>query len=339
MNAAKTGALIAQMRKEKGLTQRELAERVYVSVQAVSKWELGKNFPDLSLMEPLSDILGLTVSELLAGERGEAPKDELVRDTLRLGEEQFRPKIKRWRGLFIAAAIVLAAVLAALGYAWLRDNTKLLPQRETVFTPIELEEEQNALVDLLTLPNNWDFLRMYRVALADGMDQVVFKAELWSQRYNMGPERELAPVDRVSPSRAEDGSPPPSAGLSAGLSGGRQPAIQDQAGWVHHDDHQSAAGRASRSNHQHELERDRRGARHRGPGKRRRPAGAGHDPGIGAEKLLFPHKGVLGVTKRPPVLRPGDVLYMFRQSSTNQVRMPSPFRVSGRRRAKDMRSG
>lgn len=191
MNAAKTGALIAQMRKEKGLTQRELAERVYVSVQAVSKWELGKNFPDLSLMEPLSDILDLTVSELLAGERGEAPKDELVRDTLRLGEEQFRPQIKRWRGLFIAAAIVLAAVLAALGYAWLRDNTQLLPQRETVFTPIELEEEQNALVDLLTLPNNWDFLRMYRVALADGMDQVVFKAELWSQRYDVGPEREL----------------------------------------------------------------------------------------------------------------------------------------------------
>ena len=191
MNAAKTGALIAQMRKEKGLTQRELAERVYVSVQAVSKWELGKNFPDLSLMEPLANALGLTVSELLAGERGEAPQDQLVRDTLRLGEEQLRPKIKRWRGLFIAAAIVLAAVLAALGYAWLRDNTQLLPQRETVFTPIELEEEQNALVDLLTLPNNWDFLRMYRVALADGMDHVVFRAELWSQRYNMGPGREL----------------------------------------------------------------------------------------------------------------------------------------------------
>ena len=191
MNAAKTGALIAQVRREKELTQRDLAERLHVSVQAVSKWELGKNFPDLSLMEPLSDILDLTVSELLAGERGEAPKDELVRDTLRLGEEQLRPKIKRWRGLFIAAAIVLAAVLAALGYAWLRDNTQLLPQRETVFTPIELEEEQNALVDLLTLPNNWDFLRMYRVALADGMDQVVFKAELWSQRHDVGPEREL----------------------------------------------------------------------------------------------------------------------------------------------------
>ena len=191
MNAAKTGALIAQMRKEKGLTQRELAERVYVSVQAVSKWELGKNFPDLPLMEPLAEALDLTVTELLAGERGEAPRDELVRDSLRLGEEQLRPKIRKWRGRFIAAAVLLAAVLAWLGYVWVRDNTELLPQRETVITPIELEEEQNTIVDMLTMPNNWDFLRMYRVVLADDMERVAFKAELWSRSYLEEPEREL----------------------------------------------------------------------------------------------------------------------------------------------------
>ena len=192
MDAMKTGALIAQVRKEKGITQRELAEKVYVSVQAVSKWELGKNFPDLALMEPLAEALDLTVSELLAGERGDAPQDELVRDSLRLGEEQLRPKIKKWRGLFIAAALLLLAALAGLGYVWVRNHTELLPQRETVFTPIELEEEQNTIVDMLTAPNNWDFLRMYRVVLADDMEQVAFRAELWSQNYNdKGPEREL----------------------------------------------------------------------------------------------------------------------------------------------------
>lgn len=191
MDAMKTGALIAQARKEKGLTQKELAEKVYVSVQAVSKWELGKNFPDLPLMEPLAEALDLTVSELLAGERGEAPRDELVRDSLRLGEEQLRPKIKKWRGRFIAAAVLLAAVLAWLGYVWIRDNTELLPQRETVITPIELEEEQNTIVDMLTMPNNWDFLRMYRIVLADDMERVAFKAELWSRSYLEEPEREL----------------------------------------------------------------------------------------------------------------------------------------------------
>lgn len=191
MDAIKTGALIAQMRKEKGLTQKELAEKVYVSVQAVSKWEKGKNFPDLPLMEPLAEALDLTVTELLAGERGEQPGEEAVRDSLRLGEEQLRPKIKKWRGRFIAAAVLLAAVLVWLGYVWVRDHTELLPQRETVITPIELEEEQNTIVDMLTMPNNWDFLRMYRVVLADDMERVVFKAELWSRSYLEEPEREL----------------------------------------------------------------------------------------------------------------------------------------------------
>ena len=82
MDAIKTGALIAQARKEKGITQRELAEKVYVSVQAVSKWELGKNFPDLPLMEPLAEALDLTVTELLAGERGQTPGEEAVRVAL-----------------------------------------------------------------------------------------------------------------------------------------------------------------------------------------------------------------------------------------------------------------
>lgn len=192
MDAMKTGALIAQARKEKGLTQKELAEKVYVSVQAVSKWELGKNFPDLPLMEPLAEALGLTVTELLAGERGEQPGEEAVRDSLRFGENQLRPKIKKWRGRFIAAAVLLAVVLAWLGYVWVRDNTELLPQRETVITPIELEEEQTTIVDMLTMPNNWDFLRMYRIVLADDMERIAFKAELWSQTYNdKGPEREL----------------------------------------------------------------------------------------------------------------------------------------------------
>ncbi len=192
MDAMKTGALIAQARKEKGLTQKELAEKVYVSVQAVSKWELGKNFPDLPLMEPLAEALDLTVTELLAGERGEQPGEEAVRDSLRFGENQLRPKIKKWRGRFIAAAVLLLALLAGLGYVWVRDNTELLPQRETVITPIELEEEQSTIVDMLTMPNKWDFLRMYRVVLADDMERIAFKAELWSQTYNdKGPEREL----------------------------------------------------------------------------------------------------------------------------------------------------
>ena len=74
MDVVKTGALIAQARKEKELTQKALAEQLHVSVQAVSKWERGLNCPDIGLLEPLAEALNLTVTELLSGRRGEEPK-------------------------------------------------------------------------------------------------------------------------------------------------------------------------------------------------------------------------------------------------------------------------
>lgn len=180
MDAVKTGALIAQARKEKGMTQRELAERVYVSVQAVSKWELGRNFPDLSLMEPLAEELGLTVSELLAGERGESAQDELVRDTLRFGLDQLRPQIRRWKGRFIAALVLLGLVVLCLAGVWINAHTDH-PQRETVLQRVVLTEQEEAMVDLLN--NQGDgayFLNLYDLTIADDMIGYRVVLELWT---------------------------------------------------------------------------------------------------------------------------------------------------------------
>lgn len=58
------GAFLALLRKEKGMTQKELAERLYVSDKAVSKWETGVSIPDVSLLLPLSEELDVTVAEL-----------------------------------------------------------------------------------------------------------------------------------------------------------------------------------------------------------------------------------------------------------------------------------
>lgn len=69
MNIDKTGAFIAEMRKEKRLTQSELAKRLHVTDRAVSKWECGKGTPDSSLMLRLSEELGISVTELLCGEK------------------------------------------------------------------------------------------------------------------------------------------------------------------------------------------------------------------------------------------------------------------------------
>lgn len=65
MNAEQTGLKIRDLREKKGMTQRELAASLGVTDAAVSKWERGKNFPDITLLERLGEVLGCRVSELL----------------------------------------------------------------------------------------------------------------------------------------------------------------------------------------------------------------------------------------------------------------------------------
>lgn len=69
MNQIKTGKFISQMRKEKDLTQRQHADILNISDKTVSKWETGKGMPEVALMLPLCEILGISVNELLSGER------------------------------------------------------------------------------------------------------------------------------------------------------------------------------------------------------------------------------------------------------------------------------
>ena len=68
MDQTKIGSFIAQCRKEKKLTQMQLAEKLGITDRAVSKWETGKSMPDSSIMLELCEILGITVNELLSGE-------------------------------------------------------------------------------------------------------------------------------------------------------------------------------------------------------------------------------------------------------------------------------
>ena len=63
-----TGSIIKKLRENKKLTQEELAEKINVTGKAVSKWETGQGFPDISLVEPLAKALDISVIELLSGE-------------------------------------------------------------------------------------------------------------------------------------------------------------------------------------------------------------------------------------------------------------------------------
>lgn len=174
MNSVKTGSLIAQARKEKALTQGDLAAALHVSTQAVSKWERGLNFPDITLLEPLGQLLDLTVSQLMAGERDTTPQEELLQESLRLGAAH-SGRAKKWRRLFLAAAAALLTLGAVFAYTWVRDNTDWLPQRETVITPIEIDE-MDALVARVAGDCT---LSAFDVALADGLEALTLQLELW----------------------------------------------------------------------------------------------------------------------------------------------------------------
>lgn len=76
MNQEKIGNFIAFKRKEKGLTQEQLAEKLGITKNAVSKWERGLSLMDMSLLKPLSEILEISINELLAGEN---IKDEVLK--------------------------------------------------------------------------------------------------------------------------------------------------------------------------------------------------------------------------------------------------------------------
>ncbi len=69
MNQLKVGNFIADMRKEKGLTQEQLGEKLGVTNKTISRWETGKYMPDIDKLQELSSVLGISVNELLSGEK------------------------------------------------------------------------------------------------------------------------------------------------------------------------------------------------------------------------------------------------------------------------------
>ncbi len=98
MDAEKTGLFIARLRGELGMTQRELADRIGVTDKAVSKWERGRGFPDVAILEALAKELGVSVTELMSGERStpetvKAQSDSTLVETLLYVKQMSRKTI------------------------------------------------------------------------------------------------------------------------------------------------------------------------------------------------------------------------------------------------------
>ena len=137
MDNKTTGAFISARRKELQLNQKQLAEKLDVTDKAVSKWETGRSAPDIALLEPLARELGVSVVEILQGEKIKeenfpAVSDEVVVTTMK----KDRKKLKRAVALTIGVILSLALLVMLLN----RQNPNQIRKKKSQLSqPIQFQ--------------------------------------------------------------------------------------------------------------------------------------------------------------------------------------------------------
>lgn len=126
MDQVKVGKFIASLRREKGLTQEALGQRLGVTNKTVSRWETGAYMPDIELLVPLGEALGVSVNELLAGER--------------LSDEQFRKQAdENLVAVVRESSFDLKERTEFFKKKWLRDNIWLIVVSILVGTAVSVK--------------------------------------------------------------------------------------------------------------------------------------------------------------------------------------------------------
>ncbi len=123
MDKNATGRFIAELRKQKGFTQKELAEKLMVTDKAISRWETGKGLPDTSLLKPLGDVLGVSVTELLSGKKIEEVDmkeraDNIILEALNYSKRMLASVIGTILFIIGIAFIISPLFLASQSHIW-----------------------------------------------------------------------------------------------------------------------------------------------------------------------------------------------------------------------------
>ena len=125
MDMKKTGELIAQCRKDLGLTQQQLADAVGVTYKAVSRWETGRGFPDAIYLQPLAQALKLSITEIVNGERTQADTAAKQTDDALLSALNYS---KSMRTTFLAAILAIAGLCFLIAPMYMvGTNTSYFP--------------------------------------------------------------------------------------------------------------------------------------------------------------------------------------------------------------------
>ena len=124
MNQEKIGKFIANLRKEKNMTQQELAKKLGVTDRAISKWENGRGLPDYSLLQDLCDALSISINELFTGEKisKEDYKTKAEENMSKLINDNYSEKKKNNWIIAISVAVVYLSISILFdiwAYSWI----------------------------------------------------------------------------------------------------------------------------------------------------------------------------------------------------------------------------
>ena len=125
MNTVKFGAFLKELRKEKGLTQEQLAEQFNVSRRSVSRWETGSNLPDVDILIEMADYYDIDLRELFDGERkSEKMNEELKETVLKVAEfsNEDKMKVTKRMHLLFVGGFVAAVLFMILFFTDRADN-------------------------------------------------------------------------------------------------------------------------------------------------------------------------------------------------------------------------
>ena len=143
MNQEKIGMFIAKCRKEKGLTQSVLGEKLGISSKAVSKWENDKSMPDISIMKDLCDILGITLNELFAGEKIKEKDIQKKSENNLLNLLKINNIIKSKKKTFILVTLILLILLIFVIGKMLLVEYGFIYDDDLKYTQIYIQNEGN----------------------------------------------------------------------------------------------------------------------------------------------------------------------------------------------------
>jgi len=135
MNQEKIGKFIFELRKEKNITQQELANKIGVTDKAISKWENGRGMPDLSLIKVLCTELGITINELLSGERIDKKEyqkklEENILNTIDYSNQKIRKRSKIFK-IVLGTMIILIVTITSMFFV---DVSQMNQKKPVIFS-------------------------------------------------------------------------------------------------------------------------------------------------------------------------------------------------------------